>query len=553
MKKISFLLFASLLSFYCYASLTTTQEKIITLIKDTPDDGSLQTLNRLSTRIGFGFGSAAVIDSSMARTLLAHQVPINLLVVASSYMDESALNLVKPTIMQQLHNIEREWLYWFLCSKISVSEWREIFFSPEISLEIKGALLLKKDIGCQLSIEEKNKLYSHIKDLLHNPLIPWEQKEPFLIPFYLGLTEAQLKDLQKPFTKNILKSFFQGDAFYGVKQYQSYSHLTKTIAALIMYKRLTLLQKVLKKEKELNDVGYYCFYHAQMNKWGFQEDFTKELIHEMYQRGLCKKPLPMDFIFIQNPKKIFFKNNAEKSAVMEQARQEQKSMMAGRDFFEYYRLPNRLSVNAFLFGNQTNRGSCTMHYLLANANVNDYSINFYENVFEPLAISEEIYDVYKNKIQDLFVQHQRFFKHGRLLQIALPKNSVDKHVYIAKTGAYKATITSKRGNVVVTPSQLFNVLEKKTDSFDPHILDSVEFAMPLTQDYCLNPDSDIKIFTYDDEPVDHTAYKAYLAARKALVRDIIGEHKKITSSLVRKLLACTKDCLRVGKEWLEGL
>lgn len=265
------------------------------------------------------------------------------------------------------------------------------------------------------------------------------------------------------------------------------------------------------KEQELCD-EYYLFYHGQRSSFGFIQEFTQELIHELYQVGYLQADLPDDFFFIQNPNYMNdIINQTLDAKKQKEAKDKQKSMMRGRSFNkERNRVPHRLSVNAFLFGGSSRAGATTWRFVSDNSNINYYSPNIQLECFTKLGLTSSLYWQFQNEIQEIQNEYDQFYiSGGRLLQIAVPKNMIDKCAYLASDGAYKDPVYTSSGNKVTTVSEFFKhfnngdftVLQVHADS--GHLrpgVNEVEFALPLTADKVLNPYTGIKVFVYSCDP-----------------------------------------------------
>lgn len=301
--------------------------------------------------------------------------------------------------------------------------------------------------------------------------------------------------------------------------------------------------KAWEKEKKLGD-SHYFFYHGQQAFFGFIQEFTTELIEELFNAGYLKKTLPNDFFFIQNPNWINkIVNQSTSDTFLQAQKQEQLAMMQGRFFQqEPKRKSNRLAANAFLFANSDRRGSCTWNFVVNNNNINYYNPNIYIECFKKLSLKNSLYQNYKNEINKLKNEYNQFYTSGRLLQIAIPKTIIDECVYLASDGAYKDPVYTKNGTKVETVSEFFkhffnnDFTVLKVHSASGHLrpgIYEVEFALPLTVDKILNPYNGVKVFGYNNNPLPQiTTVNGFLGSTTTYTYQ---EHKNRRRALCKKI------------------
>lgn len=250
-----------------------------------------------------------------------------------------------------------------------------------------------------------------------------------------------------------------GPGFDSEKESQSGIYLKSKFARLTLASRLSQYPDsryatVLSHEAKLNQEGYYCSYHGQMSQFGFQQDLTRDLINELHDQGVISAKYREDFVPIQNMEGLIFQDSIHAQEIYEAAVKEQAEMSVGRDCrMEIIERPNRLAVNMFLAGNLMRVGSCTLEFLKYNFNVRKRRLNVAKDVFSKLHIPEYIFEDYEVDIVELSQKYKGIFESGRLLQICIPKEDVDKYVYLASPGAYKTEHKTIDGETVTTVSR----------------------------------------------------------------------------------------------------
>lgn len=283
----------------------------------------------------------------------------------------------------------------------------------------------------------------------------------------------------------------------------------------------SLYETVLEKEAGWNSAGYWCFYHAQASRLGFFQNFTKSLINELHKQGTIREKLDDDFLIIQNRFGMLVSNEAEAERVRSLANAEQESMMIDRT--EDWQSPHRLSVNAFLAGNQSDPGRCTLHYLKYNRNCNIVRSGLSTHkLLKDLHIPSEIFSAYFYKLTKLEIMRENLFKqHGRLLQICIAKDKVDQFVYLSEPGGYRTSYLTLNGIKITKVSEFLELACTAPEQMQfVHLDQGSECAIPLTPAGVLNPSNGIKVLAYDSKPNDPRYYKEYVEEASALVKNI---------------------------------
>ena len=297
--------------------------------------------------------------------------------------------------------------------------------------------------------------------------------------------------------------------------------------------------RALEKERDLEKTDYVMFYHGQSSGYAFMNDvanilykklhgekklqmFLQNFLHHLsieHDIEVQKNEVtPVDFFFLQ-----FHPGQSVKETTLKH-----ENMLLGRDKKnEKIRLPERLSLNLFAFGNMTNPGSYTFGYVDSNTNIHDADVAVLRKFFEIFEIPEGLFEKYKKRITELMDQYDKAHEKGRLICIAFPKKTVDKYVYIAEPGAYRIkTRMSNEGSVLSTVSQLLEQLSSSREaSFNPRRLDELEFAAPLTAYGVLNPHTGVKLFKFDDERADPKKLEVLKQEMQKLTQDIVTDLK----------------------------
>lgn len=290
-----------------------------------------------------------------------------------------------------------------------------------------------------------------------------------------------------------------------------------------------LIQAAL-KERELNEQGYYVFYHGQQNFFGFYQDFGKKLLQECYKKGIVTFPIQDDFFFIRTPEHLKDIMNGALS----------KNALYNAQSIRNTQFPNYsdcLSVNGFLFGSTSLPSCSTWNFVVTNSNCSGFGgPNLGKEFFEKLGY-KKYFNQFEKAIKRLNRQNARFFNCGRLLQIAIPTHLVDECVFISSGGASKTSITipgpvSYNGTTIDKVSmQMPYCLKRDINAFGPGRWGRAEnhFCIFMTEDLALNPQSGIKVFGYNGIPAksitlqngNSLTYAQYSKSVDALIEKIV--------------------------------
>ena len=276
---------------------------------------------------------------------------------------------------------------------------------------------------------------------------------------------------------------------------------------------LSMLDRVFRKEVELEKSGYVAFKHGQRWGYGLSEKWFTTLW------AITKEKSVTDFIFLHV--KPLLKDNNLAGEI--EIRERLLRSGSGSDFDRQH----LLFMNYALFGNTDYLGSSSVDYVAKNKNAGSINIPL-KNVFNYLGY-EDIYKKYEKQLQELEQKYKELSKHGSMVVIGVPEDRLANCVYLTTSGGPKKKIHIK--GISETPIEgigetddikaiittLRNAPEKIKDS------DQMEFALIMTQDKHggLNPESGIKVHMFD--AVDPEKLAAFKEKESLLLEQIKQE------------------------------
>ena len=234
---------------------------------------------------------------------------------------------------------------------------------------------------------------------------------------------------------------------------------------------------------------------------------------------LADQPMPDDFSFIKFKQK-------ELSGMASNALQQPRYLLEGRE--ETFAGPARLAVNLFIFANMGfngHEGSATMQWLLSDRNTR----------FAPSGVGIiyhflQLFQLGSNKhINDLLNQFDgldtKAYKSGRLMLIAVPKESIDNNVFtvIFRKSGSRRTQLNLAGRSLHTMSDVVQEIQRHPESIPFEKLHEFECAIPYRGVGLLNPYSGIKIYSFDPQPENVQAFKELERTKAELVDAIMRE------------------------------
>jgi hypothetical protein len=180
-----------------------------------------------------------------------------------------------------------------------------------------------------------------------------------------------------------------------------------------------VLKNALKSENNYTQNGYYIFYHAQAWNIYWLEFLYTELWKIKYKKAFD------NYTFMR-----FFPNNScfENATLLQQEKLIRKELMQ-QGYHGSHNGSWRVFLNYALFGNSSNVGSSTIHYLLQNSNVSKPDINT-EHIFNLFGL-KNFYQENKKILDILEKEFLQLSEYGNLIQLAVPANHTKKHVYIS--------------------------------------------------------------------------------------------------------------------------
>jgi hypothetical protein len=263
-----------------------------------------------------------------------------------------------------------------------------------------------------------------------------------------------------------------------------------------------VIQDVMNLEQQ-HSGNYHTFVHAQ--RWPYH-------LLEMVYRNLWE---------IKNNRKLEnfrFAHTKDYRPKTKQKVDHAHIIEKGRNgFYDIETRDKQLFLNANLFGNTTNLGSCTLGYFIGNENVSDVKVSI-DAIFAKFG-QYAVYEKYKSEFDALEQEHEALNKKkcGNILFYAIPKEKINDCVALVLPGGYKTTalINGKEtGDVSV-------ILDALTTN--PHNVtqqDIKEFTLSMTDQGGMNPDSGIKVFSVNAaDPEKLAAWKAKFDALMAMVAE----------------------------------
>ncbi len=257
---------------------------------------------------------------------------------------------------------------------------------------------------------------------------------------------------------------------------QEFYKREKEVIQLSKDERL-LVNKIVNLEEKFHDT-HYTFVHGQQSAY-----LPLEQLHHFLQKTISKTDIPHDFLFLHV-------KNIPASVAQQEKTIRKECIAGGRDYKQCGR-DKLLFLNHPYCGNETNSGSSTKNYVRSNSNVHDLYVNA-RDIFKIHAI-ENLYDKYKPALKDLHQQFQELSKKGICMVIAVPKETVHKQIFLAKTGGLKKEIVIKGHGKTNDIRLILETLKHNPEKIND--IDQLEFCLPMTFDKYggLNPESGIKI------------------------------------------------------------
>jgi len=177
-----------------------------------------------------------------------------------------------------------------------------------------------------------------------------------------------------------------------------------------------------------------------------------------------------------------------------------------------------LFMNARLFGNTKELGSCSAHYVGANRNINEPGISL-EQAFEAQGLGH-LYERYQERLEHLTTEHHAISDCGRMFLLSFTPEALEKYVYIAHPGGLKKEVYIDGVGNTSDMKLILDTLRTAPEKIDD--ADRMEFCHVLIQK-TLKPGNGIEVHSFqpgDKEKV--AAYQRKLAQLKADLRNDIA-------------------------------
>lgn len=279
-----------------------------------------------------------------------------------------------------------------------------------------------------------------------------------------------------------------------------------------------LAQAILEERAHRN---HYVFYHAQSAGFILFYDVLKEVLTQLHKKEVLENfqnvRIPSESLYSQTVSDLL-----QKEIYSDHDEELRKILM---------------SVNFSLFGNSKDPGESTFDYFASNHS--NASVNHLKLIFNEFNLNTKYIPKFKKLFQKVAPKEG-----GNLLQIFIPKDTVDSYVYLSQ--AYgrllkqephwdaalplkSIVIKDKEGKHVYAPEnldvqtylKLYCTFPKALNIFD---MDGIQGRIVITNDFLQNRDKRIKIYRYNTmEPSALPDYKKNVAA---LVKDALEERSK---------------------------
>ena len=287
------------------------------------------------------------------------------------------------------------------------------------------------------------------------------------------------------------------------------------------YKKL--VDPIIKKEKEMMH-SHFVFYHGQQAYLSLLHDFLKELYQFMMIHGTLK-----NFELLRTWYEAFEQVDANRFIDAEE-----NGILSYWNDHKPFLVKNMMCANLALFGNATNTGESSWQYFLCDRSINPPKI---ESILTEIFSALNLDTKYISQLLDIHTAVT--FPSGILQQIFIPKDKVDKFVYLSRAYGtpYRTPIIEryfdrmKQRHTSIAPIlDLYQTAPEKINN-----IDCLQARIIFSQDMILNPQNDIHIIRYTT--ADQNAIHAYQKQLKKLTQEIFTDwlSKKIDSRNPNKI------------------
>lgn len=235
----------------------------------------------------------------------------------------------------------------------------------------------------------------------------------------------------------------------------------------------TIIDLAIDRERQYcND--YYVFYHAHPNSFHVFHDFLK---HAWAFLNISGKRADFEFLRMWQEAK----NEIDVNKYL--------ATSSGYDIDTW------VCANLSLFGNL---GDSICHSFAY------FKDNLKQNIFLTETLLKRFFTHYglnSSYVKDLINLNQNYTtKEGRLVQFFIPKDKVDRYVYLSSTGSATwpiPIVSSIWDNRLGRHTKIAPILDKYIDDIASITnFDSLQARILYSKDFMLDPSNDLKIFTY---------------------------------------------------------
>lgn len=350
-------------------------------------------------------------------------------------------------------------------------------------------------------------------------IFSWNNGDSFLTDLMIRANLSYKTDIinhLKPFALKLLKQIFKGtlptlstptmlQAIHdSVTIHKLFTDLTHGAYQQHAQRVAPLLKTIIIEEKNLNNVGYFTFFHSQ--RWEYF--FGEKLFTDLWALTNHKNR-PTDYLFAHVRMKGL--NPLEKGPL------DRNTILSnGRTYHEDPARDVLLFTNNSLFGNYKKRdGGSSLSFFLKNDNRNTTIHLLPQDIFAHYNLSH-LYTKHAKEITTLQAHFDAAKTLGTILMIAVPKNMLNDYCFSAKAGGYKKFEVNDTCAFIET---LKKSPEKK--------FNNEEFCIVML-DEAMNPEGGILIKAFNcAEPLE---YKKFETGYEKLIQKITTEIEQLTTS-----------------------
>lgn len=272
----------------------------------------------------------------------------------------------------------------------------------------------------------------------------------------------------------------------------------------------SIFSQVLQHERAIADKAA-VFYHSQQNPVYWLEILYTKLWERKYNQK------NNNYIFTRFPDDCSSWSNA----ILQYDGHQNRKKILTNGVAEDWRYV--LFVNYALFGNSTDWGSCSAHSFIDDWKIPNPSITS-QMILDKFG-NQKLYDTYKEEIEQLEHEFKTIIPNKVLLQLILPYEALQDHVYLAAPCGFKKKLKI-RGKETDNVSTILYTLKTAPDTIDDS--DRQEFCIVMTPDtvHTLREQgAEIRVYgTHDKEKLNQL-----IAKLEALIDKIATENPEYFS------------------------